>query len=230
MMSDRMKQTLALHWKAARWPLVPFVLASFGVPLAAMTSAGAAAERETFASGPAMILIMQQWLVLLPLTAATLGITMGLIAWAWDHRANHVYALALPIERWRYTLLKFGAGVIVLLLPVLAAYAGALLGRALVDVPDGLHEYPTAFALRFLLAALITFSVTFALAAGTMKTAIRVLTALILFIVFGSILVGFIERVTGVDDLITPVQMLHDSATWPGPFHVFGGNWMLIDV
>ena len=82
----------------------------------------------------------------------------------------------------------------------------------------------------FVLAALITFSVTFALAAGTMKTAIRVLTALILFIVFGSILVGFIERVTGVDDLITPVQMLHDSATWPGPFHVFGGNWMLIDV
>lgn len=229
-MTDRMKQTLALQWKASRWPLVPFVLASFGIPFAAMTSAGAAAERQSVAAGQVMIAIMQQWLVLLPLTAATLGIVMGLIAWAWDHRANHVYALALPIERWRYTLLKFGAGAIVLAIPAVAAYAGALAGAALVDTPAGLHEYPTSFALRFLLGALITFSVTFALAAGTMKTALRVLSALILFIVFGSILVDFIERITGYDDLITPVEILYDSATWPGPFHVFGGNWMLIDV
>lgn len=230
-MSDRMKQTLALHWKAARWPIVPFVLASFGVPLAAMSTAAAAAERETMAAGITALFVMQQWLVLLPLTAALLGLTMGLTAWSWDHRANHVYALSLPIERTRYTLLKFGAGVIVLAIPVGAAWAGALTGSVLTDAPEGLHEYPNAFALRFLLAALITYSVTFALAAGTMKTAIRVLVGVILFVIFGSILVGFLERILGVNDLVTPIEVLHESLTvWPGPFHVFGGNWMLIDV
>jgi hypothetical protein len=230
-MSERLRQTLMLQWKAARWPLLPFVLASFGLPLAAMTTAGAAGEREVFSAGMVTLLVMQQWLVLLPLTAALLGLTIGLTAWAWDHRANHVYALALPIERWRYALLKLVAGVLVLLIPVVAAWAGALTGAVLTDVPPGLHEYPNAFALRFLLAALITFAATFALAAGTMKTAIRVITGLVLFFIFGSIAVGFLERVLGVDDLITPIEILQSSLTsWPGPFHVFGGNWMLIVV
>lgn len=230
-MSAMLKQSLFLQWKVSRWALLPFVLAAFALPLLAMGRAGAAARTDSFAAGYAALAVMQQWVVVFPLTAALLGVTVGLAAWSWDHRAGHVYALSLPVERWRYVLLKVTAGAVVLLIPVAAAWAGALLGTLTSDVPEGLRAYPNAFALRFLLAALIIYAATFAAAAGTMKTAVRILSGLLLFLLFGSILVGFVEQTFGYDDLWTPIDLLNAAlGRWPGPFHVFGGNWMLIDV
>ena len=230
-MNAMLMQSLYLQWKVSRWTLVPFVIAAFGLPLAAMAHADAAAADTLFASGYSAIGAMEPWVPLFPITAALLGVTMGLAAWSWEHRANHVYALSLPVARWEYALLKLTAGAAMLLIPAAAAWAGALLGAATSSVPEGLHAYPNAFGLRFLLAALIIYAAAFALAAGTMKTTIRLLSGLLLFLIFGTLLVGLIEEIVGVDDLWTPIEILHAAlGEWPGPFHVFGGNWMLIDV
>ena len=230
-MNGMLGQSLMLQWKASRFAVVPFVLAGFGLPLLAVRQAHASAARSPFGAAGTMIDSLQMWLPLFPITAALLGLTLGLGAWSWDHRSNHVYALSLPVTRWEYALLKLAAGVIVLLIPVAAVLAGVSLGVALIDVPAGLHAYPFAFTFRFLLAALIVFAAAFALAAGTVKTTTRVLSGLVLFLIFGSIAVGFVEQAFGIEDMWTPIEMLHAAfGRWPGPFHVFGGNWMPIDV
>ena len=230
-MSDRMTQTLALQWRSTRWALLPFVVAGFGLPLAATQSAEAAGATSPIDASNAMLLALQNWTPLFPLTAALLGVTAGLAAWSWDHRANHVYALSLPLPRWRYALLKFGAGALLLLVPVVAVLAGVLLGRATLDLPPELHAYPFSFALRFLLAALILYALTFALAAGTMRTAIWVISGFVAFLLFGTFAVTFAREAFGIPNLPTPIDLVHAALVrWPGPFHVFGGNWMPIDV
>lgn len=229
-MNAMLGQSVRVHWKNVRWPLVPFIAAGFALPFAALRWSARAGESST---APALdaVAAMQIWVFVFPLLAALLGATLALTAWSWDHRANHVYALSLPVSRTRYTALKLAAGAILLLLPIAAAWLGALAGALSSDIPDGLRAYPNAFALRLLLAALICYAATFALAAGTMKTAVYIITGFLLFLIFGSILVGFVEELTGRSDLWTPIQLMHAAlADWPGPFHVFGGNWMLLDV
>lgn len=230
-MSEQMKQTLVLQWKAARWPLLPFVVGAFGLPLAALQSAEAGAARMQGAPAEGLLGTLQNWTPLFPVMATLLGVTIGLTAWAWDHRANHVYALSLPLPRWRYVMLKFGAGALMLLIPMVALFAGVLLGRAGLDLPDGLHAYPIALALRFLLAALIVYAVSFALAAGTMRTAVWTISAFVAFLFFGSFIVDFAREALGAPDLPTPFDILVAALLdWPGPFSVFGGSWMPIDV
>ena len=230
-MNPMLRQFVHVHWKNARWPLVPFIAAGFALPFGAMQWAAAAADAAGYSPALDALAAMQIWTFVFPALAALLGATMALTAWSWDHRAGHVYALSLPVSRERYVTLKLVAGALLLLVPIAAAWIGAVLGALTIDVPDGLRAYPHAFAFRLLLGALICYAAVYALAAGTMKTAVYVITGFLLFLIFGSIVVGFVEQLTGRDDLWTPIQIMHAALSeWPGPFHVFGGNWMLIDV
>ncbi|HEX6639776.1 MAG TPA: ABC-2 transporter permease [Thermoanaerobaculia bacterium] len=230
-MSEALKQTLALQWKASRWPLLPFVVMAFGLPLAAIRSAVNAEGYEEFGAAETLIGTLQNWVPLFPILAALVGVTLGLAAWSWDHRANHVYALSLPVTRTRYVMLKFVTGAALLLIPTVAVLVSVLLGRAGIDLPEGLHAYPLAFTARFLLGALIVYALAFALAAGTMRTAIWMLTGFLAVMLFGGIVVGFLRDAFGMQDLPTPIELLFTALVdWPGPFHVFGGNWMPIDV
>ena len=229
-MSETLKQSFALNWKAMRWPLLPFVVAAFGLPLAAIRSAAGSVDALELGEAEQLIGALQNWTVLFPTLAALLGITLGLAAWSWDHRANHVYALSLPLTRSRYVMLKFLSGATLLLVPTVALLVAVLLGRAGIAMPEGLHAYPLAFTGRFLLAALIMYALAFALAAGTMRTAGWVLTGFLLLLLFGTVAVGFLRDIYGVH-LPTPIELMFTALVeWPGPFHVFGGNWMPIDV
>ena len=104
------------------------------------------------------------WLAMLFGTALFAERSAGVLARHW----KHVYALSLPLARWEYALLKFAAGVTLVLIPVVALLAGTLLGLAGLDVPDGLHAYPFAFTFRFMLAVLIAYAAAFAAAAFTL--------------------------------------------------------------
>ena len=230
-MKGMLGQSLALQWRVSRWPVVPFVLAGFGLPLLALRGAQGIAARVPEGPAEAILVTLQNWTPLFPLTAALLGVTLGLGAWSWDHRGNHVYALSLPVGRWEYALLKFAAGGVIMLVPVAAVLAGVSLGLAGFQLPEGLHAYPLAFTLRFLLAALVVYALSFALAAGTIRTALWVISLFLSWLIFGTLAVGFAHEVLGVEQLPTPLDLLNAALSdWPGPFHVFGGNWMPIDV
>jgi hypothetical protein len=224
-------ETMRLQWRAARWVLLPFLLLSLGLPLLVLRFV----EQLGSQLGPdldprAVVAGMSLWAPLFPLLAALLGFAVAFAAWTWDHRTGHVYALTLPLSRARYASYKFLAGAGVLLVPVGCLLAGALLGLLLTPLPELVHAYPLSFTLRFLLGAGITYALGFALAAGTARTVVWLVVGTILLLVFGTILVQFLEGVLRTD-LVDPLEVLERALLdWPGPFHVFGGSWMLIDV
>lgn len=126
-----------------------------------------------------------------------------------------------------------GAGALLLLLPVFLFWIGCLLATSFTEVPEGLHAYPNAIAFRFLLASLVAYAVFFALAAGTMRTAMVILTVLVAILILGEVAPPFLGELAGLNALREFSLLewfLHSALEWPGPFEVFTGNWMLIDV
>lgn len=225
-----LREMLSLHWKASRWVLLPFLLLTFGLPLLVLRLIDQVAAADAAFGAQGSIYVMEMWAPFFPILAAIVGFAVALTGWAWDHRVGHVYALALPVSRARYATQKFLGGLVVLLVPVLALLAGIVLGRMLTTLPDGVQAYPLTFTARFLLASALTYALGFALAAGTMRTVIWLLAGAFLVVVFGTLLVEFLEGALGTS-LWTPLELIFAALVdWPGPFHVFGGSWMLIDV
>jgi ABC-type transport system involved in multi-copper enzyme maturation permease subunit len=149
---------------------------------------------------------------------------MALLIWAPDHRGNHVYALSLPVPRWRYTLLRLAAGAVLLAPAVLALWIGALVATGVSTIPVGLHAYPATIAARFAVALLLAYALFFALASGTMRT-----TVILLGIVPVALLTlnAFLVLVGGPN-------LLAATARWigglPGPFRLMFDAWLLINV
>ncbi|OLE61081.1 MAG: hypothetical protein AUG10_02635 [Gemmatimonadetes bacterium 13_1_20CM_2_70_10] len=212
---------LYTQWKWSRFPLLLGVLAGFALPLLSV-------QRVSSVTGywqtRTMLASVQAWGILYPILGASLALLVGALAWAPDHRGRHVYALSLPVPRWHYALLRFGAGVVLLAAPVLAVWIGGILATATVTIPTGLHAYPTMLAARFALAVFVTYALFFAISAGTVRMAGYVLGALAAVLV-----VEVIANAAGAHVSLLETLLLA-LVVWPGPLDVLTGRWMLIDV
>lgn len=229
---------LFVHWKQVRLVLIPFMLAAFGLPLLAVQGLGSAGTVGPAGAATGTVMAYRFlasydfWTPFFPGLATGIGMILALTAWNWDHQLKHVYALSLPVPRWQYALLKMGAGAAIATLPAMALWAGALLASASVTLPSGLHAYPTALALRFTAAILLSYSAFFAAAAGTVRTTLWMVSVAIAFLLFGNLIpemlaaLGF-ESFARVDLVSAVVDAM---ARLPGPFEVFTGKWLLIDV
>lgn len=224
-------QMLKLHWKASKWVLLPFLIAAFGLPLYGGRAAWGAGDVD---------LLMRSWQVLesaavtsliyAPL-AALLGATVALTAWNWDHQKGHVYPLSLPIDRWRYSTAKFSTGLILLAIPTGMMAFGGMVTAQLIDLPTGLNVYPFSIAFQFYLASATAYSIFFALAAGTIKTTVLVISTLAAVVFFGDGVMDFVGNfVEGADDVRVAGSLFKAVVSGFGPLRVFAGNWMLIDV
>ncbi|MFC1791617.1 hypothetical protein ACFL0I_04030 [Gemmatimonadota bacterium] len=230
------RQILFVNWKATRFGMIPFLLVAFGLPILSVQGSrleGLGSPEGATVRGNELLYLVSQWAHLYPALAFALGAIFALMIWNWDHRGEHVYALSLPLPRWKYVVMKMEAGGILLLLPVFLLWLGALLAVGFTEIPEGLRAYPTAVAFRFLLATLIAYAVFFALASGTMRTAIIILSAWLGLLVLGEFVppfMGAILDLSAVADFSLLDWFLDSAMSWPGPFEVYSGNWMLIDV
>ncbi len=223
---------LLVHWKQARLLLIPFVVAAFGLPLLLVQGFGAtAADQSVSLDAYRMLAAYQVWLPYFPLLAGSIGAVIALTAWNWDHRYGHVYALSLPVARWEYAMLKMGAGAALVLLPAAGLWLGAHLASASVTLPEGLRAYPNHLAFRFFLASLVAYAVFFALASGTIRTTIWIVSA-VLAVLLGAGLIdtALAYYVPALDN----TRLVFSLTGWllraGGPLGVFTGNWALIDV
>src|SRR5438552_1450226 len=157
------------QWKWCRLIVVLGSVAGFALPLVSVQGA-ARADSSPLQAGE-LLQAVQSWGTLYPVLAAALGLLVAIATWAPDHRGRHVHALSLPVPRWRYVLLRFGGGVTLLAVPMLAVLLGALLATWSATIPPGFQGYPVALAVRFALAVLVAYSVFFAVSAGTARTA-----------------------------------------------------------
>ena len=224
------KAMLALQWKAARWGVLLLTPLCLGLPILLLTLAHETSQGAFADPAMDMLRFVQVLAPIFPVLAAVTGAAFGLAVWSWDHRTNHIYALALPVERWRYSLLKMATGAIIMAIPIAAVFLGAFIATTTTALPAAVHSYAFAFGVRFLLACLITYAVCFAFASGTIRTTARILVALFVIFIFGSLLTDVAGQAFGIQ-IPSPLGILAYALTsWAGPFKVFGGSWMLIDV
>jgi hypothetical protein len=212
---------LRTQWKWTRgFSLVAFVL-GFGIPLLSLI----ALESGRLEFSPSLVVRnMQTFGLFYALLAGASGLACAMFAWGHDHRGRHVYALSLPIPRASYTGMRFGAGSIFLLIPVAGVLAGCLVGIAAVQMPPGLHAYPVALTIRFLLACFVAYAMFFAILASSAKASAWVLAAI------GGLvaLLFFLSALDiGADVIYGVAQSLFGDH---GLLSVFTGRWMLIDV
>ncbi len=210
------------QWKWSRLIVVAGTIAGFALPI--MSMQGAAGADRSPLQAQELLRAAQSWGTLYPVLAAALGLLVAIATWAADHRGHHIHALTLPVPRWQYVLLRFGAGVVLLAGPVLAVQLGAVLATLTATIPPGLQAYPVALALRFAIAVLVAYAVFFAISAGTARTA-----GIILGVIGALILIQVLASLANVElDLAGTLQLV--ILNWPGPFAVFTGRWMLVDV
>lgn len=210
------------QWKWSRLVVVLGTVVGFALPI--LSVQGATSDPATALKAGELLATIQSWGVLYPVLAGALGLLVAIATWAPDHRGRHVLALSLPLPRWRYVLLRFTAGLVLLAPAMLGVLAGAVLAGATATLPTGLQAYPAALAIRFAIAAAVAYAVFFAISAGTTRTA-----GIVLGIIGAVIVVQIVASAAGIElDLISPLQAI--VLNWPGPLAIFAGRWMLIDV
>jgi hypothetical protein len=212
------KAILKTQWKWTRGAVLLGVVAGFAIPLLSVSS-----NRDAW-SARILISSMQTWGTAYALLAGAVGLFVAWQAWSSDHRGHHVYALSLPVARWRYVLLRFGAGVVFLVPVVVALAVGTLLAVGTVSVPDGLHVYPMALTLRFAFAALVAYAIFFGISAASARAAGVILGAVVVVIAieFLTDAIGLHWNVGG--------RAIDFLMVYPGILSVFSGRWTLIDV
>lgn len=216
------RQLLYTQWKWSKLVLLVIVFTGFALPL--LSVQGVHANDLGRFDVQQMLTGLQSWGLLYPILAGGAALLLALTTWGPDHRGKHIYALSLPVPRWHYALLRFGAGCALLAIPVFAVWLGALVATSVTKLPTGLEAYPTSLALRFGLAALVAYAAFFAISAGTNRTA-----GLILGLIGAVLLVQLILIVA--DTSVNIVGPIVDRLFfWPGPLEIFTGRWMLIDV
>lgn len=212
------KAILKTQWQWTRAAVLLAAITAFAMPLVSMTAHIPLDQPRSF------IMNMQTWGVGYVALAAALGLSVAILAWSSDHRGHHVYALMLPVARWRYVLMRFGAGVVFLIPVVVALAIGASVAVLLFPIPQGLHAYPWALTARFGFAALVAFAIFFAISSATARTAGYILGAIAAVFV-----VQLLADAAGLNWQVVS-RAVDLVMAYPGILAVFSGRWALIDV
>ena len=175
--------------------------------------------------GPYALLSASATVAVLAAAIATLmGFLLAVRPYMLDMRAQHTYALSLPVPREEYALLRVWSGLALLLLPTAGFLIGALVAAQASPASNMLHAYPIGLTLRFLLAAAFSFALGFGIQYGLGRKAAR-------WIVIVALTIGGVE--------IAGQLLFHDSLTAPlwdllandaSPLRIFATRWNLFDV
>jgi hypothetical protein len=158
------------------------------------------------------------------LLAVALGTLLAVRPFLLDARARHTYALALPIPRARYALMRAATGLTLCLVPAMGFLIGALV--AVESIPDTLwvRKFPVALTVRFLLSVATAFAIAFGFQYGLGGRAKRWLLILAVAVVAFEIFGQVVLRGSMVQPL---VEFLSGAYS---PVRLFRDRWVLFDV
>lgn len=212
---------LRLQWRESRLAILLLAAAGIFLPLASLNGVRHAADPwEAWE----LLRASATWSAWYPLLAMAAALVLSAGAWIGDHRSGHVYALTLPVARWRYLLMRYAAGGALLLAVGGILWLGATIATAPLTLPPLLHAYSGSLTLRFCLAGLTAFTLLFALNGLTPRAA-RLLVAALLVLVIAAAMADLLSLG------IRPLGLTLDALLGPySPLAVFRAPWMLIDV
>jgi hypothetical protein len=153
---------------------------------------------------------LQAFGIAYPLLAGAAGLLLSLSAWTSDHRGRHVYALSLPVARWRYVLMRYQSGLVLLLLPMLGIWLGAILATRFIHIPPGLHPLRDLVGAALRVVGGTAYTAFFAISSGTPRTA-----GIVLGIAAVLVAIQVLASAAGFDfNLLKPV--FDRLFIWPG--------------
>lgn len=211
---------LRIQWKACWHLVIALSVAAFALPIVSVRLGWGSAA----ANLPMFLTELQLWGFFYPLLAGVAALIIAAGIWTSDRRGQHVYALLLPVPRWRYVLYRYAGGLVLLVPVALALWAGAVVATSGIDLPPGIRTYPHALALKFAFALLLLFGFAFAFMSASARTigiAVRILG------LFLALHVAVLLLSPSTNLLWATVKALGAS---PGPLAPLGGRWMLIDA
>lgn len=162
-------------------------------------------------------------------TSLVLGVAAS-ASWADEGSRNRgVYLMCLPMTRWHLAVIEYAVALTLIAATGLAVFLIGAVYALFVSLPDGLHAYPAAIALRVTGASLLITSVFFPLA--RISALAQQSQANMTIVVVGS-LIGLILAVSL--EALQVINILEPMVEWAfgpsGPMHIFVGSWMLVDV
>lgn len=163
-------------------------------------------------------------LVVAAMLSAVLGMMLAVRPFFLDARVKHTYALALPVPRSQYALMRILTGLTLVVLPATGFLIGALV--AVQALPDtvGLRKFPVALTLRFVLATATAFATFFGIQYGLGGKARRWMLLVALTMLGAEIFGQLVLRMS----LIQPtIELLSGSFS---PLRVFVDHWALFDA
>lgn len=211
---------LRIQWKACWHLVIALTIAALALPIASVRLGWGGA----LANLPMFLTELQLWGFFYPLLASVAALIIAAATWTSDRRGQHVYALLLPVPRWRYVLLRYAAGMLCLLPIALGLWAGAMIATARLDLPPGIRIYPHAVALKFALSLVLVFGLVFGFASASSRAlgiAVRILGLFLAIHVAVTLLSPDTNLLWGA---------IRAMGTAPGPLAPLGGRWMLIDA
>jgi hypothetical protein len=215
-------QSLYVQWKWNRDFLAFYAAAAFTAPLLilwiALPRLGLSSGRELVTTGG-----------VIGATTAAIAILTGLtVAWqgyGTDERVGHIYALSLPITRGRALAIRAGTAALLLIIPAIAAWGGAMMAANQVELPAALHSYAGSLAMKALLLSWLAHACMFALRYCARRRAKLVFSALVVAV---SLIV--LMTVVAPSTRTSTSRVGNFIISNPGPFGVLFGRWTLIDV
>ena len=215
-------QTLYVQWKWNRDFLAFFTLVAFVAPLIilwiAMTHVGVSTARELVIVGGVIG-------VTAGVVAVLAGVTLAWQGYGVDERAGHTYALSLPVTRLRALGMRAGAAGLLLVIPAVGVWIGAMTASAQAKLPPTLESYAGSLAVRALLASWLAHACMFGLRYAAGRRAKAVLAGLI---ILGGTLAFLSASAPALHDPI--VRLGRFLVDGPGPLGILAGRWTLIDV
>ncbi len=211
---------LRTHWMWTRTLVAGISLVVFLMPAAAWRLGGG----RTILVGRSVADGMQALGPMLAFLALLGAFVLAVYPWTVDAETKHVYPLSLPITWTRYVGMRFLAGALTLVVPAVALYLGGRLAVSMIVLPPLLHSYAGALAVRWLLAAFVAYSMSFALQylAGRRATVVALLIVLGIVGLFAGL------ELAGARDVGDAIgRFLFE---FPGPLGVFSERGVLIDV
>lgn len=214
-----LKAMIRIQWKSSWHLVIALAVAALALPIVSVRLGWKGA-----ANLPFYLTQLQLWGLLYPTLALIAAISLAAAAWASDRRGHHVYALLLPLPRWRYVLLRYLASLVLMIPVVLALWVGAVVATSTLELPPGIRIFPHAIAIKFALSLLVLFGFAFAAAAASGRALGYGLRALGLFLAVHVAVLMLYPRTNLIWSLVGILT------SWPGPLTPLGGRWMLIDV
>jgi hypothetical protein len=215
------RAVLMSHWRESRLAVVLMAGVAFATPLLSLRGAWSAADPWTSRD---LLRAASQWSAVYPILALAAALALAAGAWLPDHRTKHVYALTLPIARARYLLLRYAAGLLLLLAIGAVLWLGAVAATIRISLPALLHAYPAGIALRACLAGLSAYTILFALTGLTARMARIMVAGLLVLVILTAaaeiFALAWNPLATVIDAVLSPYS----------PLAVFRARWMLIDV